>query len=475
MSKLDERLSFYGLQDLERRALAGVHRSLRRHIASGLTKFYAKISAVPALSQFFSGQSQMDTAKNAQSAHWLDAFANGLNDDYFRRAVNIGRVHARIGLKPQWYIGGYALVAEHMIHGMVAPGLRRFMPGRRALARRLSVFVKVAMLDMDVALSTYFDATEDKIREVVDQLGNALAALAKSDLTPHVDNLPAEYGRIQADFNVAISSLQDVINSVIVSVRAISSGSQEIHSASDDLARRTEQQASALAETASAMKEITTIVGETAQNATFANEAITSAHKEAEHGGDVVQSAVSAMGAIEASSGQINEIISVIDGIAFQTNLLALNAGVEAARAGEAGKGFAVVASEVRGLAQRSADAAKDIKQLIDTSRLNVSRGVQMVDATGQALSSIVSRISELRSVIEEIARSAQAQAANLGQINTAVSNMDQMTQQNAAMVEQSNAAARSLSEQANQLTDQVSRFRLHETGRPKSALQAAA
>ncbi|MCE7798888.1 protoglobin domain-containing protein [Sphingobium sufflavum] len=150
----------------------------------------------------------MDSAKNAQRAHWLDAFANGINDEYFRRAVNIGRVHARIGLKPQWYIGGYALVAEHMIDGMVAPGLWRFVPGRRALARRLPVFVKVAMLDMDVALSTYFDETEDKIRQVVDQLGNALAALAASDLTPQVSNLPGEYGCIQADFNGAVSSLR---------------------------------------------------------------------------------------------------------------------------------------------------------------------------------------------------------------------------------------------------------------------------
>lgn len=475
MSEVEDRLSFYELRNLKKQDFSFVHQSIGKNIAGGLSKFYTKISTVPALSRFFSGKAQMDSAKSAQRAHWLEAFGKGLDAGYFQRALNIGRVHARIGLKPQWYIGGYATIAEHMIHGMVAPGLTRFIPGRLALARRLSLFVKVAMLDMDIALSSYFDETEDKIRKVVDQLGDALTALAASDLTVQVNDLPPEYRKVQSDFNGAITSLQDVLNAVSASVQAISSGSQEIQSASDDLAHRTEKQASALAEAANAIRDINSIVQETARNAAVANDAISSAHEEAEHGGNVVQSAISAMDAIQKSSGQITEIISVIDGIAFQTNLLALNAGVEAARAGEAGKGFAVVANEVRSLALRCTEAAKDIKELIETSRQNVSHGVQMVGASGDSLTSIASRIGQLRSTIEDITHSAQMQAVSISQIHTTVSNMDGMTQQNAAMAEQSNAAARSLSEHAIDLSSQVSNFRLPSNRHAKSDLSLVA
>lgn len=472
MEKMDfsDRLAFYGLQTDDRHSRAGVKRVLDKYIGSALARFYGRIASVPALAHFFSGQGHMERAKSAQRDHWLDLFANGLGNAYFDRAANIGRVHARIGLKPQWYIGGYSLVAEDIIHAMVAPGLWRFVPGRRALAKRLSLFVKIALLDMDVALSTYFDATEDKTRQVVERLGEALAALAASDLTPQVRDLPVEYARVQSDFNAAVASLQEVLNSVIASVTAISSSSREIRSASDDLANRTEQQASALAETANAMQQITTIVTDTASNANSANEAVVSVHKQAEHGGEVVADAMVAMSAIETSSEQISQIIAVIDGIAFQTNLLALNAGVEAARAGEAGRGFAVVASEVRVLASRTTTAAKDIKELIGTSQADVSRGVERVGASGEVLSSILTRIGDLRGAIEEIACSARHQAENLSQINSAVSSMDQMTQQNAAMVEESTAAARSLAEEAEQLSRQVSRFQMPQYGAPPLA-----
>jgi methyl-accepting chemotaxis protein len=207
---------------------------------------------------------------------------------------------------------------------------------------------------------------------------------------------------------------------------------------------------------------------QTARNAREVGEQVSDAHGSATEGGIVVTRAVEAMGQIQKSSSEITSIIDVIDGIAFQTNLLALNAGVEAARAGESGKGFAVVANEVRALAQRSADAASDIKALIGASHASVAEGVALVDETGTVLTRIGERVAAINDRIAEIADSAQAQALRLQQVNQAVSDMDKMTQQNAAMVEQSNAAARSLADEANDLARLVEGFDTgHRTRQP--------
>jgi methyl-accepting chemotaxis protein len=207
------------------------------------------------------------------------------------------------------------------------------------------------------------------------------------------------------------------------------------------------------------MDQITSTVKETATGASRANMVVIETRDEAEQSGDVVRRAVEAMNGIERASAEIGDIISVIDGIAFQTNLLALNAGVEAARAGDAGKGFAVVASEVRALAQRSADAAKDVKAKIAASSEQVAMGVELVSETGKALQRIITRIGEISTLVGTIATSADQQATGLQQVNTAVSEMDGVTQQNAAMVEQATAAARSLAEEAQELARQVARF----------------
>jgi len=219
------------------------------------------------------------------------------------------------------------------------------------------------------------------------------------------------------------------------------------------------------------MNHVTSNVGETARGAVSVQHSIGEAHQEATDGGVVVERAVAAMAAIERSAQEITQIINVIDGIAFQTNLLALNAGVEAARAGDAGKGFAVVANEVRALAQRSADAAKDIKELITASSEQVAGGVRLVGETGELLQKIVTRVGEINDKVRGIAQSTESQSTNLQQVNTAVAEMDRMTQHNAAMVEESTAAARSLAQEANQLTGLVSRFRTSGAGATATAI----
>ncbi|MFN3523464.1 MAG: PAS domain-containing methyl-accepting chemotaxis protein [Phenylobacterium sp.] len=299
-------------------------------------------------------------------------------------------------------------------------------------------------------------------------LAGALHALANGDLTHRIDvPFHAKAQGLKDDFNASLKGLDEAIGGVFQLVSTMRSGSHEISEASDEMSKRTEQQAASLEETAAALDEITATVRRTAEGAKQAADVTGAARRGAEQSLGVVGSAVEAMGEIEQSSRQISQIIGVIDEIAFQTNLLALNAGVEAARAGEAGRGFAVVASEVRALAQRSAEAAKEIKALITASSEQVGSGVKLVGETGEALRRIVSEVAQITDLVTEIAASAQEQATGLQQVNSAVNQMDQMTQQNAAMVEESTAASHALASDADALGELVARFRTHVAAAP--------
>lgn len=304
-------------------------------------------------------------------------------------------------------------------------------------------------------------ARSDEQKAVVETLSNALEKLASGDLAYRIgDTLKGEQAKLREAYNRSIGQLSRIIEDVRGSAGSVNTGSDEIRAASDDLATRNEQQAASLEETAASMREVTDLVRKTAENAGLAQSAIKKTHSQANDGGKVVGRAVEAMAAIEKSSQEITQIIDVIDGIAFQTNLLALNAGVEAARAGDAGKGFAVVANEVRALAQRSAEAASDIKSLISTSTSHVGEGVTLVGETGTLLEGIVEQIGAVTDQVNDIASMATSQSVNLDQVNTSVEAMDQMTQRNAAMVEETTAAARSLSDEATRLQQMVSQFR---------------
>ncbi|WP_249138244.1 methyl-accepting chemotaxis protein [Phenylobacterium montanum] len=292
-----------------------------------------------------------------------------------------------------------------------------------------------------------------ELAAVVESLAGGLQTLADGVLTHRLDEaFAAEYETLRQDYNAAMAKVQSAIRAVVSSAGGINTSVGEITQAADDLSRRTEQQAASLEETAAALDEITATVRKTAEGAQHARSVVAKAKDDAQASGEIVEGAVKAMSAIERSSGEINQIIGVIDEIAFQTNLLALNAGVEAARAGEAGRGFAVVAQEVRALAQRSADAAKEIKTLISASAREVGHGVELVGQAGQALQRIADQVAEINAIVEEITHSTQEQATGLSQVNTAINQMDQMTQQNAAMVEESTAASHSLAQEAETL-----------------------
>jgi methyl-accepting chemotaxis protein len=284
-------------------------------------------------------------------------------------------------------------------------------------------------------------------------------------------------GQIEAlsvSLNALLASMADVIRTMNQAAAEVRTGAEEISRGNLDLSQRTEEQASSLEETASSMEEMTSTVKNNADNAAQANQLAAAARTQAERGGTVVSAAVTAMAEINASSKKIADIIGVIDEIAFQTNLLALNAAVEAARAGEQGRGFAVVASEVRNLASRSAQAAKEIKGLIQDSVGKVAEGTKLVDESGKALGEIVIGVKKVTDVMAEIASSSREQASGIEQVNKAITMMDDVTQQNAALVEEASAAAQALTEQAANLTQLIARYQVGE-GSAQDQSRAAA
>ena len=294
------------------------------------------------------------------------------------------------------------------------------------------------------------------------QLSQLLKAIAASDLTARMDGrFEGVFATMRDDANTTVSQLTQIISRIQHATLSINTAAGEIASGNQDLSRRTELQAANLEETAASMEELTSTVRQNAEHARQANQLAIGAAKVAGDGGEVVRQAVQPMDSIEQSSQRIADIIGVIDGIAFQTNILALNAAVEAARAGEQGRGFAVVATEVRTLAQRSADAAKEIKTLIDNSVSSVSAGSSLVRQAGSTMEDIITGVQRVTDIMAEISAASQEQSAGIEQVSQTVMQMDETTQRNAALVEEASAAARSMEDQAGQLAQAVAAFRI--------------
>ncbi|CTP88681.1 methyl-accepting chemotaxis protein [Xanthomonas graminis] len=307
-------------------------------------------------------------------------------------------------------------------------------------------------------LNTLLDNNADGLARI----SRLLSALSQGDLTARMDgDLHGVFARIRDDANATALQLETIVRQIQGASDSINSSAGEIATGNDDLSRRTEQQAASLEQTAASLEELTATVKQNAEHARQANQLAVGAAAVATQGGEVVGQVVSTMSGIETSSRKIADIISVIDGIAFQTNILALNAAVEAARAGEQGRGFAVVASEVRTLAQRSANAAKEIKGLIDDSVGRVAEGSALVDRAGRTMQEIVASVQRVTDIMGEIASASQEQSAGIEQVNRTVTQMDEATQRNAALVEQATASARSMESQAGELARAVASFTL--------------
>lgn len=311
-------------------------------------------------------------------------------------------------------------------------------------------------------------------KRIMSDVGSALERLAKGDLSAQLRDMGPEFEKLQTDFNRMVDAVATTITQIKEAAENVQGGAGDLSNQAEQLAKRTEQQAAALEETAAAIEQMTVTVRASSQRASNTGTMVNTAKAEANHSAHVVRNAIGAMDRIQHSSSQIGQIIGVIDEIAFQTNLLALNAGVEAARAGEAGKGFAVVAQEVRELAQRSANAAKEIKQLVQVSNAEVGSGVELVNQTGDALLKIEQQITAIADGIGEIVESYRQQSSGLHEINTSVNSMDQTTQQNAAMVEEVSAASHDLLIQSRILQENADRFHLASAGGNRPARRVA-
>ena len=387
----------------------------------------------------------------------------GLRDTH-NGAVNLGGVDfglavrpifddsgARVGSVVEWRDITSELHAQNEIAAVVSAANEGDFKRRADLNGAPPLLAK-----MGEAVNLLAETVDRGISETCDVVGK----MANGDLRAHMEgSYQGSFAELKTGINATVDRLANLVADLQVSVGDVSSASNGIASRSGDLASRAESQASSLEETAATMEQMTATIKTNSENAERGRQMALEASERAKRGGEVVGETVSAMSQIEESSAKISDIISVIDGIAFQTNLLALNAAVEAARAGDAGKGFAVVASEVRTLAQRSADAARDIKALISESSEQVAGGVALVSRTGKALTEIVEAIEQVNGTVSDISSASREQAAGVEEISSAVSHMDQMTQQNAAMAEETVASAQNLAQQGAHLSQLIGFF----------------
>ncbi len=359
----------------------------------------------------------------------------------------------RVGTVVEWGDRTQEVAVEHEVANIVQAASAGDFSQRIAEDGKVGFFKQLAE-----GINRLMDTSAAGLEDVVRVLG----ALAQGDLTETIaSNYEGTFGQLKDDSNATVEQLTQIIGQIREASDSISTAAVQIATGNTDLSQRTEEQASSLQQTASSMEELTATVKQNADNAKQANQLAVTASEVAVKGGSVVSQVITTMSSINESSKKIVDIISVIDGIAFQTNILALNAAVEAARAGEQGRGFAVVASEVRNLAQRSAAAAKEIKNLIGTSVEKVDVGSRLVEAAGKTMEDIVSSVKRVTDIMSEITAASQEQSAGIEQVNQAITQMDKVTQQNAALVEEAAAAAESMRDQAATLTQSVGVFKL--------------
>ncbi|MBU1175656.1 MAG: globin-coupled sensor protein [Alphaproteobacteria bacterium] len=522
--KLQTRLDFVSLDKSALERIATLAPMVEKHIDDALGIFYGKIATVDTVSAFFHDPAHMDTAKGRQARHWGAIAGGRMDGDYFEASRKVGQVHARIGLRPRWYIGGYALIVERLVTGMLKDYLasrekRGFGFGRPAkdvlppdaFIAALGELLKAVFLDMDIAVTAYFDKTVEetsalnkRIAEVAQaaedgdfskridctstdtqikalagginnlvgavdtalaDAGQMLQSLADADLSRRMEGAyKGIFADLQRDTNSVADKLIEIVTQLKQTSRGVKTATSEILTGANDLSERTTKQAATIEETSAAMEQLASTVTKNAKRAGTASQQAIQASRTAEEGGEAVREANEAMERISSSSAKISRIIGMIDDIAFQTNLLALNASVEAARAGEAGKGFAVVAIEVRRLAQSAAKASSDVKTLIEQSGEQVSGGTRLVAKAAEKLSLMLDAVRTNATQMEEIAKDSREQASAIEEVNIAIRQMDEMTQHNAALVEQTNAAIEQTEGQASELDRIVELFTLGKT-----------
>ncbi|MFT8371937.1 methyl-accepting chemotaxis protein [Acetobacter sp.] len=481
MADLQRRHDFIGMDAGDLHALRALRVPLTKVLPTALEALYARIRKTPEVSHFFTSEAKLDQTQRAQMAHWEAIMDARFDAAYVAKVRSIGEVHARIGLTPQWYIGAYTIILDQLIRSIIeedgagSSGLFSRSSGRKRLAESVTSLCKAVLTEIDLTVSIYLEAIEaeraklraeqeQRVRDdhtILSALNAALSSLADGDLTYRVtEPLPEHAMSMKQRFNASAQQLAQSMRRIAQSTHDVMANADGIRHGADSLSQATEQQAAAQEEMSAAVTQIALGASETARETAKARQMAVSAQSDAEQASQIVADAIEAISRIEKSSQEISNTISVINKISMQTNILSLNASVEAARAGGDGRGFAVVASEVRALAERSANACKEIASLITKAAEDVMSGVTQVHRAGEALQRITSQVRDMNAVITTIATASQAQSAGLDEVKIAIRSLEQTTLKNTAISEESAAAAYELVTIADELAQSVASFK---------------
>lgn len=484
MDDLAGRRHFMGLLDDDCQSIRAIRDIVERELPNALDIFYAKVKETPSIRRFFSSDAHMQSAKKAQQDHWKNIAAANFGEEFAGKVNEIGRVHARIGLEPRWYIGGYAIVLEHLIQSVIlsSPTKWRFW-GQKSqeqekLAKQVSSLCKAVLFEMDLTISVYLteaEKTRNRVRDeaihqeqdfVSQSFGAVIQAVAEGDLSRSMCGaLPLPYMPLQNNMNAAIESLRDTLLTVTKTTQEIDCVAQEISNAAHELAQRTERQATSVENTASAIEQITATVSSTALRVSEASGLVETCHGITRRFAEMIERAIDTMQEIEKSSDSISNITVIMDAISAQTNILALNTAVEAARAGHAGNGFKVLAEQIRALANRAGEASKNVRGLTAQTQAQVARGASTMQEAGEEIGTIITGIAHVSRHLKAIDEAAREEAGALRDVNGAVVTIDQGTRQNAQMAEQTYTASSGMVRKAGQLRDVLNGFRLRASG----------